>query len=231
MRRRRARPGDPLPVRDAGSTPMPPATRCSARVRAQWWSFPASRLPAQGVLVAYGSGREVARTLQTFTLLGVAGDEPVCLLAIDQDRARAEARLQTGWPVPHRPRRACRSRARGLQGRAGRAHPRPGPSPGAPSRRDGRAWTPPCPGSLLHLGDAGGPQGDPRARVCWGMSHAWPTTSLEHGAGPRRGSGGPGPPARGDPQVSSLRERQDASRVSEELDHFFTSPPSELTPF
>jgi nucleotide-binding universal stress UspA family protein len=46
------------------------------------------------VLVAYGSGREVARTLQTFTLLGLAGDEPVRLLAVDQDRARAEARLQ-----------------------------------------------------------------------------------------------------------------------------------------
>ena len=30
-----------------------------------------------GVLVAYGSGREVARTLQTFALLGLAGDEPV----------------------------------------------------------------------------------------------------------------------------------------------------------
>ncbi len=46
-----------------------------------------------GVLVAYGSGREVARTLQTFALLGLAGDEPVCLLAIDHDLARAEARL------------------------------------------------------------------------------------------------------------------------------------------
>ena len=55
---------------------------------------PREPAPGQGVLVAYGSGREVARTLQTFTLLGVAGDEPVCLLAIDQDPARAEARLQ-----------------------------------------------------------------------------------------------------------------------------------------
>ncbi len=48
----------------------------------------------QGVLVAYGSGREVARTLQTFALLGVAADEPVHLLGIDHDRARAEARLE-----------------------------------------------------------------------------------------------------------------------------------------
>jgi nucleotide-binding universal stress UspA family protein len=55
---------------------------------------PREPAPGQGVLVAYGSGREVARTLQTFTLLGVAGDEPVCLLAIDHDRARAEARLE-----------------------------------------------------------------------------------------------------------------------------------------
>jgi nucleotide-binding universal stress UspA family protein len=46
-----------------------------------------------GVLVAYGSGRGVARTLLTFALLGLAGDEPVCLLAIDHDLARAEARL------------------------------------------------------------------------------------------------------------------------------------------
>jgi nucleotide-binding universal stress UspA family protein len=48
----------------------------------------------EGVLVAYGTGREIARTLQTFAVLEVAGDEPVCLLAIDQDQARAEARLQ-----------------------------------------------------------------------------------------------------------------------------------------
>jgi nucleotide-binding universal stress UspA family protein len=47
----------------------------------------------EGALVAYGSGREVVRTLQTFALLGLAGDEPVCLLAVDQDLARAEARL------------------------------------------------------------------------------------------------------------------------------------------
>jgi nucleotide-binding universal stress UspA family protein len=47
-----------------------------------------------GALVAYGSGREVARTLQTFALLGVAGEETVHLLAIDPDMARAESRLQ-----------------------------------------------------------------------------------------------------------------------------------------
>lgn len=55
---------------------------------------PREPAPGQGVLVAYGSGREVARTLQTFTLLGLAADEPVCLLGIDHDRTRAEARLE-----------------------------------------------------------------------------------------------------------------------------------------
>jgi nucleotide-binding universal stress UspA family protein len=55
---------------------------------------PRDSSPGEGVLVAYGSGREVTRTLQTFALLGLAGDEPVCLLAIDADAARAEARLQ-----------------------------------------------------------------------------------------------------------------------------------------
>ncbi len=54
---------------------------------------PRDPAPGEGVLVAYGSGREVARTLQTFTLLGLADDEPVCLLAVDHDLARAEARL------------------------------------------------------------------------------------------------------------------------------------------
>jgi nucleotide-binding universal stress UspA family protein len=55
---------------------------------------PRESTPGEGVLVAYGSGREVARALQTFALLGLAGDEPVYLLAIDADGARAEARLQ-----------------------------------------------------------------------------------------------------------------------------------------
>jgi nucleotide-binding universal stress UspA family protein len=55
---------------------------------------PSDPAAGTGVLVAYGSGREVARTLQMFTLLGVPHDESVCLLAIDPDPARAEARLQ-----------------------------------------------------------------------------------------------------------------------------------------
>ena len=48
----------------------------------------------KGVLVAYGSGREVVRTLQTFALLGLAADEPVHVLAIDADGVRAEVRLR-----------------------------------------------------------------------------------------------------------------------------------------
>jgi nucleotide-binding universal stress UspA family protein len=54
---------------------------------------PQEPAPGEGVLVAYGSGREVARTLQTFALLGLAAGEPVYLLAVDADVARAEARL------------------------------------------------------------------------------------------------------------------------------------------
>jgi nucleotide-binding universal stress UspA family protein len=55
---------------------------------------PREPAPGEGVLVAYGTGREVARTLHTFTLLGLAGDETVDLLAIDSEYAEAERRLQ-----------------------------------------------------------------------------------------------------------------------------------------
>ncbi len=47
-----------------------------------------------GMLVAYGAGREVMRTLQTFVLLGLAGDEIVDLLAIHPEYAEAERRLR-----------------------------------------------------------------------------------------------------------------------------------------
>jgi len=47
-----------------------------------------------GVLIAYGGGREVARTLQAFTLLGLACGEPVTVVGVDDDPARAEGRLQ-----------------------------------------------------------------------------------------------------------------------------------------
>jgi nucleotide-binding universal stress UspA family protein len=48
----------------------------------------------QGVLVAYGGGQQVVRALQAFTLLGLAADEPVILLAIDRDGEVAARRLE-----------------------------------------------------------------------------------------------------------------------------------------
>jgi nucleotide-binding universal stress UspA family protein len=44
-----------------------------------------------GVVVAYGGGREVARTLQTFVLLGLAAGEPIEVVTIHRDGAEAEA--------------------------------------------------------------------------------------------------------------------------------------------
>lgn len=55
---------------------------------------PSHTAPGHGVLIAYGGGREVARTLQTFTLLGLASGEPVSVVAVDEDAGRAEARLE-----------------------------------------------------------------------------------------------------------------------------------------
>jgi nucleotide-binding universal stress UspA family protein len=45
----------------------------------------------QGVVVAYGGGREAARTLQTFLLLGLAGGEPIDVVTVRRDRAEAAA--------------------------------------------------------------------------------------------------------------------------------------------
>jgi nucleotide-binding universal stress UspA family protein len=56
---------------------------------------PRDPAPGEGVLVAYGSGREVARTLQTLTLLGLAGDEAVSCLPSTRTSPR---------PRPGRPR-------------------------------------------------------------------------------------------------------------------------------
>jgi nucleotide-binding universal stress UspA family protein len=55
---------------------------------------PRDPVPGAGVLVAYSGGREIARTLQTFTLLGLAGDETLDLLAVHADGAEAERRLR-----------------------------------------------------------------------------------------------------------------------------------------
>lgn len=49
-------------------------------------------LPAgRGIVVAYGGGREAARTLQTFMLLGLAAGESIEVLSINRDGAEAEA--------------------------------------------------------------------------------------------------------------------------------------------
>jgi nucleotide-binding universal stress UspA family protein len=44
-----------------------------------------------GVMVAYGGGREAARTLQTFTLLGLGAGQDVAVVTVHRERAQAEA--------------------------------------------------------------------------------------------------------------------------------------------
>jgi nucleotide-binding universal stress UspA family protein len=62
----------------------------------------------QGVLVAYGGGREAARTLQTFQLLGLAAGEAIEVVTIHRDSAEAEALAHlagdylTAHGAPHR---------------------------------------------------------------------------------------------------------------------------------
>ena len=62
----------------------------------------------QGVLVAYGGGREAARTLQTLQLLGLAAGEVVEVVTIHRDGAEAEALAHlageylTAHGAPHR---------------------------------------------------------------------------------------------------------------------------------
>jgi nucleotide-binding universal stress UspA family protein len=62
----------------------------------------------QGIVLAYGGGREAARTLQTFQLLGLAAGETVDVVSIHRDGAEAEglARLAgeylTAHGAPHR---------------------------------------------------------------------------------------------------------------------------------
>jgi nucleotide-binding universal stress UspA family protein len=46
---------------------------------------------AQGIVVAYGGGREAARTLQTFQLLGLAAGESIEVVSVHRDGAQAEA--------------------------------------------------------------------------------------------------------------------------------------------
>lgn len=62
----------------------------------------------QGVVVAYGGGREAARTLQTFQLLGLAAGEAIEVVSIHHDGAEAEALAHlageylTAHGAPHR---------------------------------------------------------------------------------------------------------------------------------
>lgn len=44
-----------------------------------------------GIVIAYGGGREAARTLQTFESLGIAAGEDVAVVTVHRDRAEAEA--------------------------------------------------------------------------------------------------------------------------------------------
>jgi nucleotide-binding universal stress UspA family protein len=46
---------------------------------------------ARGIVVAYGGGREAARTLQTFELLGLADGEEIDVVTVHRDGAEAEA--------------------------------------------------------------------------------------------------------------------------------------------
>jgi len=52
---------------------------------------PRSVPEGQGVFLAYGGGREAARTLQTFQLLGLAAGEAIEVVTIHRDGAEAEA--------------------------------------------------------------------------------------------------------------------------------------------
>ncbi len=61
-----------------------------------------------GVIVAYGGGREAARTLQTFQLLGLAAGENIEIVSVHRDGAQAEAvasqagEYLTAHGAPHR---------------------------------------------------------------------------------------------------------------------------------
>jgi nucleotide-binding universal stress UspA family protein len=56
--------------------------------------MPRDPVDGEDVLVAYDGSQRVVRALQTFTLLGLAGDEPVVVLAVERDGADAARRLQ-----------------------------------------------------------------------------------------------------------------------------------------
>jgi nucleotide-binding universal stress UspA family protein len=69
---------------------------------------PRSVPEGRGILLAYGGGREAARTLQTFQLLGLAAGEAIEVVTIHRDGAEAEALVSlageylTARGAPHR---------------------------------------------------------------------------------------------------------------------------------
>jgi nucleotide-binding universal stress UspA family protein len=69
---------------------------------------PRSVRAGRGVLLAYGGGREAARALQTFQLLGLAAGEDIEVVSIHPDGAEAEALVDladeylTAHRAPHR---------------------------------------------------------------------------------------------------------------------------------
>jgi len=69
---------------------------------------PRELLNRRGILVAYGGGREAARTLQTFQLLGLAFGDEIDVVTVHRDRAEAEAVLRlagdflAAHATPHR---------------------------------------------------------------------------------------------------------------------------------
>ena len=90
-------------------------------------------LPAgDGVLVAYGGGRESARTLQTFQLLGLAAGDTLEVVSIHRDGAEAQAVAQraaeylTAHSAPHRVRAIASAAAPAdvLLEQIGRSRPR-----------------------------------------------------------------------------------------------------------
>ncbi len=65
-----------------------------------------------GVLVAYGGGREAARTLQLFALLGLARRAPSLAPPATSSRCTTSSTACTRWARPPPPRRSCSRRWR-----------------------------------------------------------------------------------------------------------------------
>jgi len=125
---------------------------------------PRSVPEGQGVLLAYGGGREAAHTLQTFQLLGLAAGEAIEVVTIHRDGAEAEALVNLAGEYL------------AAQGAPHRLHPIVSVAPPAdvllervpvrtpPSAGDGRPRPPSAPRPLRHLGYARRHAGMPGSR-------------------------------------------------------------------